>query len=173
MSEIAVIGAGAWGTALAIVLGRKGTHHVSLWAYEKEVCESISQRGVNQLFLPDLPIPLGIAATNNLEEALRNAKLVVSVMPSHHTRRIFQQMAPYLRPETMFVSATKGVENETLLRMSQVITEVLVEEWFLCLTHRCAQWSVVRERSCPRRSYRRHHRFHRFGACLLRAARVQ
>ena len=96
MSEIAVIGAGAWGTALAIVLGRKGTHRVSLWAYEKEVCESISQRGVNQLFLPDLPIPLGIAATNNLEEALRNAKLVVSVMPSHHTRRIFQQMAPYL-----------------------------------------------------------------------------
>ena len=125
MSEIAVIGAGAWGTALAIVLGRKGTHRVSLWAYEKEVCESISQRGVNQLFLPDLPIPLGIAATNNLEEALRNAKLVVSVMPSHHTRRIFQQMAPYLGPETMFVSATKGVENETLLRMSQVITEVL------------------------------------------------
>jgi glycerol-3-phosphate dehydrogenase (NAD(P)+) len=125
MSEIAVIGAGAWGTALAIVLGRKGTHRVSLWAYEKEVCESISQRGVNQLFLPDLPIPLGIAATNSLEEALRNAKLVVSVMPSHHARRIFQQMAPYLGPETMFVSATKGVENETLLRMSQVITEVL------------------------------------------------
>lgn len=125
MSEIAVIGAGAWGTALAIVLGRKGTHRVSLWAYEKEVCESILQRGVNQLFLPDLPIPLGIAATNNLEEALRNARLVVSVMPSHHTRRIFQQMAPYLGPETMFVSATKGVENETLLRMSQVITEVL------------------------------------------------
>lgn len=125
MSKIAVIGAGAWGTALAIVLGRKGTHHVSLWAYEKEVCDSISQRGVNQLFLPDLPIPLGIAATNNLEEVLRNAKLVVSVMPSHHTRRIFQQMAPYLGPETMFVSATKGVENETLLRMSQVITEVL------------------------------------------------
>lgn len=125
MSEIAVIGAGAWGTALAIVLGRKGTHRVSLWAYEKEVYESICQRGVNELFLPDLPVPLGIAATNRLEEALRNAKLVVSVMPSHHTRRIFQQMAPYLSPETMFVSATKGVENETLLRMSQVITEVL------------------------------------------------
>ncbi len=125
MSEIAVIGAGAWGTALAIVLGRKGTHRISLWAYEKEVYESICQRGVNELFLPDLPVPLGIAATNRLEEALRNAKLVVSVMPSHHTRRIFQQMAPYLSPETMFVSATKGVENETLLRMSQVITEVL------------------------------------------------
>ena len=125
MSEIAVIGAGAWGTALAIVLGRKGTHRVSLWAYEKEVCESISQRGVNQLFLPDMPIPLGIVATNSLEEALHNAKLVVSVMPSHHTRRIFQQMTPYLATDTMFVSATKGVENETLLRMTQVITEVL------------------------------------------------
>ncbi|HLH08099.1 MAG TPA: NAD(P)H-dependent glycerol-3-phosphate dehydrogenase [Terriglobales bacterium] len=125
MSEIAVIGAGAWGTALAIVLGRKNTHRVSLWAYEREVCESISQHGVNQLFLPNTPIPLAVAVTNSLEEALRNAKIVVSVMPSHHTRRLFQQMTPYLRPETIFVSATKGVENETLLRMSQVIAEVL------------------------------------------------
>lgn len=123
--NIAVIGAGAWGTAISVVLGRRGTHNVALWAYEKEVCESISKRAVNELFLPDLPIPLSVVATNSIEEALRGVEIVVSVMPSHHCRRIFQQMLPLLRPEMMFVSATKGVENETLLRMTQVITEVL------------------------------------------------
>lgn len=125
MSNIAVIGAGAWGTALAIVLGRKGTHNVNLWAYEKEVCDSIIHRGSNDLFLPGLPVPLGVFSTNSLEEALRNSELVVSVMPSHHVRNIFRQMVPHVRPQMSFVSATKGVENETLLRMSQVIAEVL------------------------------------------------
>ncbi len=121
----AVIGAGAWGTAIAIVLGRRGTHNVRLWAYEREVCESISRRGVNDLFLPDQPIPTCVAATNSLEEALGGAEIVVSVMPSHHCRRVFQQMLPFLRRELMFVSATKGIENETLLRMTQVIAETL------------------------------------------------
>lgn len=123
--NIAVIGAGAWGTAISIVLGRRGNHIVSLWAYEKEVCDSINQRAFNELFLPDQAIPLAVAATNSLEQALRGAEIVVSVMPSHHCRRLFQQMLPFLRPEMLFVSATKGVENETLLRMTQVITEVL------------------------------------------------
>ncbi len=123
--RVAVIGAGAWGTAISIVLGRRGTHDISLWAYEPEVCESIARKGVNQLFLPDQPIPLSVVPTNSVEEALRGAAIVVSVMPSHHCRRLFQQMLPYLRPEMMFVSATKGVENETLLRMTQVIREVL------------------------------------------------
>ena len=127
MSEIAVIGAGAWGTAIAIALGRKGTHNVTLWAYEKEVCESITQRGVNELFLPNLPVPLGVHASNNFEEVLRGKQIIVSVMPSHHVRGLFKQMAPHLRPEMMFVSATKGVENETLLRMTDVISEVLAQ----------------------------------------------
>lgn len=123
--RIAVIGAGAWGTAISVVLGRRGTHDVSLWAYEKEVCESIAKCAVNQMFLPDQAIPLSVVPTNSVEEALRGAGIVVSVMPSHHCRRLFQQMLPYLRPEMMFVSASKGVENESLLRMTQVISEVL------------------------------------------------
>jgi glycerol-3-phosphate dehydrogenase (NAD(P)+) len=122
--KIAVIGAGAWGTAISIALGRRA-HDVSLWAYEPEVCESINQRAVNELFLPDLPIPLSVVATNSIEGALRGAAIVVSVMPSHHCRRVFGQMLPFLRPDTIFVSATKGIENDTLLRMTQVIAEVL------------------------------------------------
>jgi glycerol-3-phosphate dehydrogenase (NAD(P)+) len=125
MSNIAVIGAGAWGTALASVLGRKGTHNVRLWAFEQEVCASISLRRVNELFLPGVEIPSNVDATNSLSDALNGAEIVLSVMPSHHARKIYTKMLPHLRPEMLFVSATKGIENDTLLRMSEVIREVL------------------------------------------------
>lgn len=125
MSEIAVIGAGAWGTGLSIVLGRKGTHRVRLWAREKEICDSVAARHVNELFLPGHTIPESVNATGNLEEALRHADIVVSVMPSQHCRRLFQEMCPYLKPGVLVVSATKGLEEKTLLRMSEVIEQVV------------------------------------------------
>ena len=125
MSEIAIIGGGAWGTALAIVLGRKGTHRVRMWVYEKEVCASINQRHENELFLQGQRIHEAVRATNSLAEALRDAEIVVSVMPSHHVRRLFREMQANLSPRMLFVSATKGLENETLLRITEVITEVL------------------------------------------------
>ena len=125
MSEIAIIGGGAWGTGLAIVLGRKGTHHVRLWVYEKEVCESINHRHENEMFLRGQPIPDAVRATNSLQEALRGAEVVVSVMPSHHVRRVFREMQPHLHAKMLFISATKGLENETLLRVTDVIKEVL------------------------------------------------
>lgn len=125
MSRIVVIGAGAWGTALAIVAGRGRKHEVRLWAYEKEVCASLEQSRINDLFLPGLTVPPSVRATNDLKEALAGAELVVSVMPSHHCRRTFEHMAQWLLPDMLFVSATKGVENDTLLRMSEVIHEVV------------------------------------------------
>jgi glycerol-3-phosphate dehydrogenase (NAD(P)+) len=128
LSNIAVIGAGAWGTAISIALARQHRHSVSLWAFEREVCASIAEKGINEMFLPGEAIPLGVNTTNSLEEALRGSQIIVSVMPSHHTRRVFQGMAPHLRPEMLFVSATKGVENETLLRMTEVIREVIAEK---------------------------------------------
>ena len=82
MSEISIIGAGAWGTALAIVLGRKGAHSIRFWAHEKEVCESIARRRVNELFLPGMSIPQNVCPTNDLEAALRGAQIIVSAMPS-------------------------------------------------------------------------------------------
>jgi glycerol-3-phosphate dehydrogenase (NAD(P)+) len=125
MSDIAIIGAGAWGTGLSIVLGRKGTHRVRLWAHEQEVRDSISSRRVNELFLPGYSIPDSVSCTNRLEEALRDAAIVVSVMPSHHCRPLFEKMRSHLKPSMLFVSASKGLENETLLRMSEVIARVL------------------------------------------------
>ncbi len=130
MSEIAVIGAGAWGTALAIVLGRKGSHRVRLWAYEPEVCDSINTRRQNDLFLAGFSIPADVRATSSMEEAVRGAGMVVSVMPSHHCRALFRQIAPFARPEMLFVSATKGIENDSLMRMTEVIAAVLGERGF-------------------------------------------
>jgi glycerol-3-phosphate dehydrogenase (NAD(P)+) len=125
MAQIAVIGAGAWGTALAIAMGRKGSHNVKLWAYEKEVVESIRTNHVNEPFLNGCPMPESIQATQNLAEAISGAEVVLSVMPSHHARRVWTQMKPFLHPEMLLVSATKGIENDSLLRMTQVITDVL------------------------------------------------
>jgi len=125
MSRIAVIGAGAWGTGLAIVLGRKGTHHIRLWANEADVVESITIRRVNERFLPGFVLPEAVEATNDLNDALHAAEIVVSVMPSQHCRTLFDRMAPAIDEETLFVSCTKGLEDGSLLRMTEVISNVL------------------------------------------------
>jgi glycerol-3-phosphate dehydrogenase (NAD(P)+) len=125
MSRIAVIGAGAWGTGLSIVLGRKKTHEVQLWAREAEVCQSIASRRVNDLFLPGQFIPASVTVTDNLAEALENTEIVVSAIPSQHCRQIAEQMAPHLGSKVPIVSATKGLEEGSLLRMTEVIERVL------------------------------------------------
>src|SRR4029077_12144558 len=96
MSRIAVIGAGAWGTGLAIVMGRSGNHQVRLWAHEKEVRDSIVSRRVNELFLPGPSIPATGAPTGSLQEGFEGPEVGVSVMPSQHCRPLFQQMLPHL-----------------------------------------------------------------------------
>ncbi|MFZ0772670.1 MAG: NAD(P)H-dependent glycerol-3-phosphate dehydrogenase [Candidatus Sulfotelmatobacter sp.] len=125
MSKVAIIGAGAWGTALSIVLGRKETHQVRLWAHEKEVCESIARQRVNKKFLPGQSIPACVTPCTDLAETLEGAAIVVSVMPSQHCRRLFEQMRSHLHPETLIVSATKGLEENSLLRMTEVIAQLL------------------------------------------------
>jgi glycerol-3-phosphate dehydrogenase (NAD(P)+) len=125
MSKIAILGAGAWGTALSIVLGRKGTHDIRLWAHEKDVCASIAQKRVNEKFLPGQIIPACVDPSNDLVQALAGASIVVSVMPSQHCRGLFEQMRSHLSPDTMIVSATKGLEEKSLLRMTEVIAQTL------------------------------------------------
>ncbi len=123
--NIAIIGAGAWGTSLAIILGRQNRHQIKLWGYEAEVCDSIASTKINQVFLPHMVIPDSVSPTTDLQRALAQAEIVISVMPSQHCRTLFVEMVPYVRPEMMFVSATKGIEQKTLLRMSEVITQTL------------------------------------------------
>jgi len=130
MSRTAVIGAGAWGTALAIALARNEGHTIRLWANEAEVVESIAKRRINERFLPGVALPESIEPTNNLTVALDGAEIVVSVMPSQHCRTLFEQMAPSLRPDTLIVSCTKGLENGTLSRMTEVIVDVMRKRKF-------------------------------------------
>jgi glycerol-3-phosphate dehydrogenase (NAD(P)+) len=125
MSEIAIIGAGAWGTGLAIVLGRKGTHRVRIWAHETEVCESIAKQRINEQFLPGRPIPNSVTASNNLQAVLENTEIIVSVMPSQHCRGLFRSMRPMIPKQALIVSATKGLEEGSYLRMTEVITDIL------------------------------------------------
>jgi glycerol-3-phosphate dehydrogenase (NAD(P)+) len=115
---------------LAIVLGRKSTHSVRLWANEAGVCDSITQHRVNERFLPGFTLPASVQATVDLSVALENADIVVSVMPSQHCRSVFERMAPNLNPQMLFVSCTKGLEDTTLLRMSEVIVDVLRAKHF-------------------------------------------
>ena len=123
MSRIAVIGAGAWGTALSIVLARSGRHQVRLWAYEREVRESIESTRANSLFLPGLKIPETVQVSNNLPDTLEGAETVLTVMPSHHARRLYEQMKSLIPAQAVIVSATKGIENGTYKRMTEVASD--------------------------------------------------
>jgi glycerol-3-phosphate dehydrogenase (NAD(P)+) len=123
VSRIAVIGAGAWGTALSIVLARGGRHQVRLWAYEREVYEAINARRINNAFLPDIAIPEGVEATNSLASALQDSSFILAVMPSHHARRLYSAIRPLLPSETIIVSATKGIEQDSYKRMTEVAAE--------------------------------------------------
>ncbi len=124
MKHIAVIGAGNWGTALSMTLAGQG-HAVRLWAYEKEVVQSIRARRENELFMPGFKIPAGVLATNDLGEALEGAEVVLTVMPSHVCRGIYEQMLGFLRTEMVFVSGTKGLDTDCLMRMSEIIRSVV------------------------------------------------
>lgn len=123
--KIAILGAGAWGTALAIVLTRNSRCSVSLWAYEPQVRDSVTSLRENSMYLPGFKIPSAVTASSSLPEALDGAEIVVSVMPSNHCRSIFEQALPHLHPQMQIVSATKGIESASYLRMSEVIREVI------------------------------------------------
>ena len=122
--RIAVIGAGAWGTALASVLAGKHCH-VTLWAYEADVVEAITAKRENPVFLPGVTLPASLKATGSFAEALRSADLVVLASPSHVLRSVIRSMAPALGAGVPIVSATKGIEEQSLQLGSQIIEDEL------------------------------------------------
>ena len=124
MRTIAVLGAGSWGTALAVHLGRVG-HDVRLWARDVQVAADISTRRANAIYLPDVSLPESVLVTASIPEALSDTDLVVSAIPSHGCRAVMRQAAAFLLPDATIVSATKGLESGTLLRISEVIAEEL------------------------------------------------
>jgi glycerol-3-phosphate dehydrogenase (NAD(P)+) len=125
MSKIAVMGAGAWGTALALNLAQHSGHSVTLWTHSPTVAETICATRENTAFLPGFLIPASIALTGDAVEALSSAEIVLSVMPSHHVRTSYARFAPHFHSGQIIISATKGIEDHTGLRMSELIAEVL------------------------------------------------
>lgn len=130
MKKIAIIGAGGWGTALAIVLaGAKESRPVSLWARENDVLVSLQNGRENAAFLSGFRVPSHVEVTGDLESALRGAGIVIGAMPAAHAREMYSAMLPFLAAEMHFVSATKGLEPETLLRMTEVLTQVTARKF--------------------------------------------
>ena len=124
MKNLAVIGGGSWGTALAIVLAPRFSR-VSFWLYEKDLAARMQITRDNDVYLPGAAIPGNVEIHADLTACLDGADIVLGVMPSHVARSVYQQALPCLRPSMALVSATKGLENGTLLRISEVIIEVI------------------------------------------------
>jgi glycerol-3-phosphate dehydrogenase (NAD(P)+) len=123
VSRIAILGAGAWGTALAVSLARRGGHQLCLWAHSPEHARQLSETGENARYLPGYIIPADVEVTPSLQDSIQDAEIILCVTPSQVLRSIMQKIAPQLTPAQILLSASKGIEEKTFLRMSQVITE--------------------------------------------------
>ena len=132
--RIGIIGAGSWGTALAIIAARAG-HDVTLWSRHPEAVNSINARRVNDRYLTSFSIPDRVTATNEIANALREASLVLLAAPSHAARDLLTQMAPALSESAVIVSVSKGIEIETGKRISEIVKEVVGgANPFVCLS---------------------------------------
>jgi glycerol-3-phosphate dehydrogenase (NAD(P)+) len=125
MTRIAILGGGGWGTGLAVVLSQsRRPHDIRLWAREAAIVESIQRDHENKTYLPGVSIPESVSASNDLRDVLNDAGIILGVMPSAHARSVFTQALPFVRSEAAIVSATKGLEPATHLRVSELIEQV-------------------------------------------------
>jgi glycerol-3-phosphate dehydrogenase (NAD(P)+) len=127
MANVAVLGAGAWGTALAKVLADKGDT-TTLWSHRAELAEHIQRDRSNHRYLRGATLPPSLRATADLEDALRGAELVVVVVPSHAFRGVVRDARPHVPRDALLCSATKGIENDSLMLMSEVMLDELGRE---------------------------------------------
>jgi glycerol-3-phosphate dehydrogenase (NAD(P)+) len=127
--NIGVIGAGSWGTTLADLLAKKG-HEVTLWAYEPELVREMTDTGINSLFLPGIRLSPRLRFTNSLPEAVTGKALLLFVVPSQVVRNVITNALPHLPPDAIVVSASKGIEVDTLRTVSQIFEELLPVDLF-------------------------------------------
>lgn len=125
MSRIAILGGGSWGSGLSVVLGHaRRKHEILIWVREPAIAQSIRDGRENKTYLPGIPIPPCVQASTEISEVLRDAQIVLGVVPSAHAREVYTRALPHVSPEAIVVSATKGLEPATHLRMSEVIEQV-------------------------------------------------
>ncbi len=123
-TRIGVVGAGSWGTALAKLLADKG-FTLDFWVFEPEVKAQIEHDRENKVFLPGVILPQGIIPSNDLERVVKNKEVVLMVVPSHCMRQVALKMKPFVSPDTILVSASKGIENITHMIMTDILGEIL------------------------------------------------
>jgi glycerol-3-phosphate dehydrogenase (NAD(P)+) len=133
MTRIAVLGAGSWGTTLANLLASKG-EEVRIWAFEPEVVEAINRRHENPVFLAGIGLSPALKAYGDAREAVADAPVIVSAAPSHAVRSVVRRLEGSVPPGTLVVSATKGIETDTLALMSAVFEECLPKVRFAVLS---------------------------------------
>ncbi|MGH9145237.1 MAG: NAD(P)H-dependent glycerol-3-phosphate dehydrogenase, partial [Vicinamibacterales bacterium] len=124
MNRIAILGAGGWGTALAVHLGRM-QHDVRLWARDAGLVEEMASRRANAVYLPDVALPSNVVPMASLERVLDGAELLISAVPSHGVRAVWRAARPFVPETATIVSGTKGLETDTFLRMTEVIAQEL------------------------------------------------
>lgn len=124
MINVAVLGAGAWGTALAKLLADKA-YPTKLWSHRADLVAQINEAHVNARYLPTAELPANLVASHDLEEVLRGAELVVTVVPSHALRGVMREARPFMPANALICSATKGIENDSLSLMSEVLVQEL------------------------------------------------
>ena len=120
--NVGVIGAGSWGTTIAKILGENG-HQVLFWTRRQELCDQINETRENAPYLPGAKLAPGVMATNDLQRICESAKFIVLVVPSHGFRLVAREMGQYLSGEHVLVHATKGIEQESFKRMSEILRE--------------------------------------------------
>lgn len=122
MKTVTVLGAGSWGTALSVHLGRVG-HRVRLWARDPDLAVDLATRRANPVYLPDVTLPPAVDVTHAIGQAVAGADLIVVAIPSHGCRAVVRSAARHMTDGVVLVSAVKGLESETLQRMSDVVAE--------------------------------------------------
>ena len=125
--SIGVIGGGAWGTALALLLADKG-HAVTLWMYEQDLAEETSRTRENRVYLPGFPLPPSLLVTSSLETAVRDKPFILSVVPSHTVRAVSSRFASLLSQDAVIINASKGIETDTLKLLADVFRDTLPEQ---------------------------------------------
>lgn len=144
MYNISIIGAGSWGTAIAILLAKKGCN-VKQWVRRQELCNTMKETKENLTYLPGVVLPSNIDISSDLEYCCQGSEIIVIASPSHAVREVVHSLKPYINSSQIIVNIAKGIENETLMRMSQIIEEILPQNKAAVLSGPCHAEEVARD----------------------------
>ena len=133
--KIGILGAGSWATALAITLARKGLKTV-LWARRADLAEEINIKRTNERYLKGVSLPSNLNCTTDLEMAVSNVDFILSVVPSHAFRNTIKQVLPMTKKDSLIINAAKGLEEDSLKRLSKVFEEEVISNNEMCIRDR-------------------------------------